>query len=212
MSRLKSFPLLALLSLPIGCTQFHTGRSFISEMENDDSRFFGPGIDFPVVAGDSGRDWSTDREMRARTPATEEERAENQYKKSLRQELLTLEQLQSEESFNFYEKHKHQLSTISEKIYFLKLPPHERREYLLARGFIDESKISTFLQSERMLADRKQDILLGMTKNDVMESWGKPVRVDIAGNPRNENERWLYKMNGASKYIYFESGSVQGWE
>ena len=41
---------------------------------------------------------------------------------------------------------------------------------------------------------------------------GKPMRVEIAGNPRYENERWLYRMNGASKYIYFESGQVQGWE
>jgi hypothetical protein len=51
-----------------------------------------------------------------------------------------------------------------------------------------------------------------MSKTQVLQSWGEPARVDIAGNPSNENERWLYSMNGASKYIYFEAGEVQGWE
>ena len=59
---------------------------------------------------------------------------------------------------------------------------------------------------------RSNDVSLGMNKNDVLESMGRPLQVEIAGNPRNENERWLYDLNGASKYIYFEAGEVQGWE
>jgi hypothetical protein len=51
-----------------------------------------------------------------------------------------------------------------------------------------------------------------MKKGQVMASIGRPSKVEVAGNPQDENERWLYHMNGASKYIYFESGEVQGWE
>ncbi len=51
-----------------------------------------------------------------------------------------------------------------------------------------------------------------MSKNDIVASLGKPARVEIAGNPSYENERWVYQFNGSSKYIYFESGVVQGWE
>lgn len=201
-----------LLILPFGCSQFHTGRSFLSEMEHDDTRFFEPRNDFTVVAGDSGRDWSTDKEMRARTPASEHDLNEDRTSRYLKSELRSLEQGQSEEQLEFYDKHKHQLGTVSEKIYFLKLPPRDRREYLMTRGFIEEPKTEMFSNQQRSIAMKKQDILLGMTKIDVMESWGKPLRVEVAGNPRNENERWLYKMNGASKYIYFEAGQVQGWE
>lgn len=209
---LKSLPLFILLTLPVGCAQFQTGRSFLAEMENDDTRFFEPRNDFPVVAGDTGRDWSTDKEMRARTPASEHDLANDHHSRALMRELRSLEQSQSEESLEFYDKHKHQLVTTSEKIYFLKLPPYDRREYLMTRGFIEEPKTQAFSLQQRSIAMKKQDILMGMTKNDVIESWGKPVRVEIAGNPRNENERWLYNMNGASKYIYFEAGQVGGWE
>lgn len=209
---LKVLPLTLLLTLPVGCAQFHTGRTYLSEMEHDDSTFFEPRNDFPVVAGDTGRDWRSDKEMRARTPASMDDLEESRATRYLRNELRALEAGQSEEALEFYDKHKHQLATTSEKIYFLKLPVRERREYLLTRGFIEEPKVPLYTEREKSFALRKQDILLGMTKNDVMESWGKPVRVEIAGNPRNENERWLYKMNGASKYIYFESGQVEGWE
>lgn len=209
---LRSIPLFLLLTLPIGCAQFHTGRSYLSEMEHDDTRFFEPRNDFPVIAGDTGRDWSTEKEMRARTPASQEDLADNLHTRTLSRELRALEQSQSEESLEFYDKHKHQLGTTSEKIYFLNLPPYERRDYLMTRGFIEEPKVEKFSLRQRSIAMKKQDILMGMTKNDVMESWGKPVRVEIAGNPRNENERWLYNLNGASKYIYFEAGQVGGWE
>jgi len=209
---LKSLPLFIFLALPVGCAQFQTGRSFLSEMEHDDTRFFEPRNDFPVVAGDTGRDWSTDKEMRARTPASERDVANDLHSRALMRELRSLEQSQSEESLEFYDKHKHQLSTTSEKIYFLKLPPYDRREYLMSRGFIEEPKTAMFSLQQRSVAMQKQDILLGMSKDDVLQSWGKPVRVEIAGNPRYENERWLYSVNGASKYIYFEAGQVGGWE
>lgn len=209
---LKIIPLTFLLILPIGCAQFHTGRSFLSEMEHDDRSFYEPRNDFPVIAGDTGDEWETESDRRARTPASEEDRQEDRATRALKAELRALEQSQDEDSFEFYEKYKRQLATTSEKIYFLKLPPHERRDYLLGRGFIEEPKASPFTDQDRMFAVRKQNILLGMTKHDVMESWGKPQRVEVAGNPRNENERWVYQANGASKYIYFESGVVGGWE
>lgn len=201
-----------ILLLPVGCSQFQTGRSYLTEMEQEDYSFYNPHDDFPVVAGDSGKDYMTEKERRARTPASTHDLEESRTSRALKSELKSLENGQSEENLEFYEKHRHQLATISEKIYFLKLPSDERREYLLSRGFIEEPKTSYYTDQEKMFAVRKQDILLGMSKADVMRSWGKPHQVDYAGNPQNENERWLYKANGASKFIYFEAGEVQGWE
>jgi SNF2 family DNA or RNA helicase len=208
MSRLWLFFLFTFVS----CSQFHTGRTYLSEMEHDDSRFFSPNEDFPVVAGDSGRTWNSEREQRERTPASEEDVAEVRAKRSLRQELADLENRQTEENLKLYEAHLRDLPTVSERIYFLKLSPYDRKDYLMARGLIREPKRSRSFDPEKSFRLRDQALSLGMSKTQVLQSWGEPARVDIAGNPSNENERWLYSMNGASKYIYFEAGEVQGWE
>lgn len=202
---------LTLLLLSISCSQFEMRGSFLVA-QNEDSAFFSPEDDFPVVSGDTGRSWDNEEEQNDRTPASQEDLLEDQTSRLLKQELRNLEESQSEESSSLYKKHHHQLVTTSEKIYYLKLLPRERREYLMVRGFIAAPKLDSFFQDERLLPLNKKDIQLGMSKNNVAASWGKPKRIDIAGNPQNENERWLYKMNGAPKYIYFEAGQVQGWE
>lgn len=199
------------LILPIGCSHFDTGRTFLSEMERDDSGFYNP-TDFPVVAGDNGKFWISEEERRARTPASLEDQKMDRMSRSLRMELRELEVTQSEENSQFYQLYKERLGSVSERIYFLKLPSWERKDYLMSRGIIEEPKPEPFNALQRSVAVQKNDILFGMTKNDVINSWGNPARVEVAGNPRNENERWLYQINGASKYIYFEAGQVHGWE
>lgn len=184
------------------CAQFHTGRSYLSEMEHDDSRMFNPEEDFPVVAGDTGEMGMSSSERRNRTPASEEDVALSRSRKSLRNELRDLEGNLSEEQVEDYEKVSRNLS-ISEKIYLLKLSPGDRKEYLISRGLYSET---------RSPASKNKSTLFGMNKNEVFETFGKPDRVEVAGNPSQENERWLYHSNGASKYIYFESGRVHSWE
>lgn len=195
-----------------GCAELYTGRSYLSEMEQDDSRFFNPRQDFPIVAGDSGRDWMSESERRQRTPASAEDLSENMASRALKSELRTLENMQTEESLEMYQNHLKSLPTVSDRIYFLKLPQHERKDYLISRGAIEETKKPIFPEYQRRPGGRSSDVLLGMNKQDVLASLGKPMRVEVAGNPRNENERWLYRMNGFQKYIYFESGRVEGWE
>jgi hypothetical protein len=180
-------------------------------MDHDDSSFFNPRSDFPVVSGDSGRYWSTDEERRLRTPASIEEVEEERENSSLRRELNHLEASLPEYASENYSKAKNSLNT-SEKIYFLRLNEREQWEYLESRGIVKSGPTFGFSDEEKSLAARNKAILLGMTKNEVMGSFGKPLRVEVAGNPSNENERWIYLANGAAKYIYFESGEVQGWE
>lgn len=156
----------------------------LAALSNEKSDFSQDGKeDFPVVAGDEAAS-------------------------SLDNELVELESQQSDRAYNFYQAHKHKLGTTSQKIYFLKLPYHERREYLESRGFIAETESNSEVRYGLPISDLNG----GMRKQDVLESWGRPLRVEVAGNPRNENERWLYEVNGAMKYVYFESGYVAGLE
>ena len=199
----------------VSCSQYLSHRSYLSQMEHDDSTFFNPRTDFPVVVGDTGRDWETRKERLSRTPDTESEVQDDQGRRILKQELKTLEGRQADEDLAFYELHKRKLASTSEKIYFLALPQSERGEYLYSRGVEDTARTpaaeSTHVRDDAY-GVRDSNLSSGMTKSDVMNLWGRPNRVEVAGNPSYENERWLYKVNGASKYIYFESGFVDGWE
>lgn len=63
-------------------------------------------------------------------------------------------------------------------------------------------------------------VRLGMQKTKVQLHMGQPTFVEVAGNPKYGNERWIYErsiptMDGyytEKKVIYFEAGSVVGWE
>ena len=207
MHAFKNLVFLILIMGLTSCSQFMTHRDYVAEMERDDSSFFNPRVDFPVVAGDTGRDWESTSDRKNRTPASVDEIQDNKSRRFLTQELRKLEGQQSDNALEQYEKNKHQFKTTSEKIYFLKLSQFERKDYLASRGFIKEES-----SPRQIFAMRDSKVASGMSKSQVMENWGEPNRVEVAGNPSYENERWLYSVNGATKYIYFESGVVRGWE
>jgi len=202
---------ISLLFMTQSCSQMMPHRDYLSEMDQDDSSYYQPHKDFPVMAGDTGKVWESKAERRRRTPASASEMQERRSQTYLQDELRQLEGRQSEGQFELYEKYRQQLGSVSERIYFLKLPVYERKEYLLSRGLI-KTEPRTYLQTEQQLAQRNNSVSLGMSKNEVMNSIGEPQRIEVAGNPSYENERWVYGRNGASKYIYFESGRVEGWE
>jgi len=74
-------------------------------------------------------------------------------------------------------------------------------------------------ENNRQLAST-DNLRLGMQKNRVQRSLGAPSQVEIAGNPKYGNERWVYERSVPTldgyykekKVIYFEGGSVVGWE
>jgi hypothetical protein len=208
---MKALTFLVLMVAATGCSQFTPSRDYLSEMEQDDSGFYSPG-DFPIVAGDTGRIFETSKERRNRTPASATDIEEVRASAFLQDELKTLEGRQSEDDLGFYEQYKSKFKTTSEKIYFLKLSNYERRDYLDSRGWLKPEAKANHTPLEERFGVRATTVSMGMSKADVMNTFGRPSRVEVAGNPSNENERWLYSVNGATKYIYFESGRVEGWE
>lgn len=206
--------LLSSLILFSSCSQLEMGRSYLTEMEYNDSPFYSPAEDFPIMAGDSGDMGRTLSDYGPATPLSKEEQYAKQSTIALEEELRHLEAQQNEQSHEFYEGHKHKLSTVSERIYFLKLPARERSDYLASRGLLESQKAAPGVDRRpaSLFGKSSSYLDLGMNKDEVLNSWGKPTRVEVAGNPLYENERWLYSVHGTSKYIYFESGTVQGWE
>ena len=66
-----------------------------------------------------------------------------------------------------------------------------------------------------------RDLVVGMSIEDVKNSWGEPQRVDNSFDRDNDAERWVYVDGLTSqgfnslapkRIIYFEKGMVVGWE
>jgi hypothetical protein len=187
-----------------------THRTFVDEMDNDRDGFFTPNRDFNVVSGDSSNGRATMADILSRTPASEKDLSKTRESAALSNELRSLEDSQNTEQYYHYLEYKDKLTSISEKIYYLRLKSiQDRNDYLYSKGHY---QISSPNNPEINEAIGNREIVVGMRKDDVMASWGRPSRVDVAGNPSLENERWTFFYRGRLKQVYFENGQVQGWD
>ncbi len=213
--------LLILLCFYLTACSMLDHRDFSEEMTDYrfDEPMFQANKDFMIIAGDSGRDYRSPSEIRERTPATLEMNESYIYKNSLKKELHHLQAKLTEDEYYQFQQLKPKIGGTSEQIYFLRLKPYERREYLSLRGIKKERNnyADRFKNSRRVphhpipASAIKGDVAFGMNMDQVIDSWGAPARRDIAGNPKYKNERWTFRKEGRTKYIYFESGVVQGW-
>jgi hypothetical protein len=132
--------------------------------------------------------------------------------KRLEQTLIS--QKAREQYYNF----KSSLDSDDERIIFLQLPTIEARDrYAIQKGIYFRS--NKYLPQVRD-AVKRNDIVLGMTKEAVLESWGEPEDVEVAGNSLYGNERWKYiefvstqeGFQREERMVIFESGKVVGWK
>lgn len=205
-----TFLIVGLLTLT-SCSGFLPDRSFIEEMNRESDPVFVPGKDFKTVSGDTGEAYRSREEIQKRTPASERSREKMKEEESIRLELAQKEADIPEEYLEQYAKDKKYLPSDSDKLYYLSLSLNERANYIATKKADwqeDQGKGQDFIQKRSI---HSKDLYLGMTKAQVLQAWGKPSRVDIAGNPRNQNERWVFFEDGSAKQIFFESGRVGGW-
>lgn len=206
---MKSILLISFTLLATSCSML-PDRSFYEIMDPtmEPVAMFEPRDDFDVVSGDVDHGYKSISEAQDRTPPTAINRKRMLFNESLNNELYELEARQTPEQLSHYAKNEQLLESQSEKIYFLRLRTiEERNEYLISRGYIK----ANFNNNFREMAAYRGDVTLGMDKDQVRKIWGVPYRIDIAGNPSYENERWSYVREGETKFIFFESGRVEGW-
>ena len=197
-----------------GCAALLEERSYINEMDRDSDGFFVAGRDFPVMNGDSGEAFRSREEIRKRTPASKRSKALDDEKLSLENELRKKLADQDEEVLKNYNRDSQYLESDSERLYYLSMNGEERTNYINTK-IQDMSDEEAFKQNSREFMKRRsvrsQEIAEGMTKDDVINLWGKPTKIEVAGHPKFENERWSFAEGGQVKRIYFEAGKVQGW-
>ena len=215
MKRLINMTLL--ISMLSGCAQLLENRSFIDEMDHETDPLFVPGQDFATVPGDSGNAYRTRNEIKRRTPATAFDSERDLASRSMRQELRQKEMNLNTRERALYREASPYFESASERIYYLNLSSDERYDYLEARS-IPVGNFGNTRRAARNIASldpngyEDRSLYMGMSKGEVMSAWGRPSRVDVAGNPRNQNERWSFYNNGRTQYVYFEGGKVQGWQ
>lgn len=207
----RSALLLTLAIITSSCTLMLPDRSFMEQMERESDPFYSPGKDFPVVGGDDGETHLSREELNSRIPASRRTSALTKEARSLQQELEDKEADLSEYEMEQYVKVRKFLISDSDKLYYLSLAPGERAAYIrtVKSDISEEMELRSNMVAKRSIHAR--ELFLGMDKDDVVDAWGKPAKVEIAGNPKNQNERWSFVEDGSVKQVYFESGKVQGW-
>lgn len=54
----------------------------------------------------------------------------------------------------------------------------------------------------------KNNIIIGMTKSMVRESWGEPEDINRTVTSYSTHEQWVY----GSTYVYFDNGKLTAWQ
>ncbi len=207
--------MLSIVFVSSSCSMLLPDRSFIAEMERESDGFYNPGKDFPVVSGDTGAVGRSREEVKLRTPSSERAKKLNTEALSLSDELKQKEEALfqgiNEPLKEKYSLDKKFLQTDSDKLYYLSLSTPERETYIESKKLDLKEDLEQKTNMVKRRSVHSSELFLGMNKNEVVEMWGKPARVEIAGNPSHQNERWSFLEDGSVKQVYFEEGKVQGW-
>lgn len=223
---MKFLAIVSLLLFTTSCAGLFQERTFIKEMDRVSDGTWTPHEDFQVIPGDRHDGYRSKEQIAARTP---EGRKSFAHSDNLLRELSRKEKLLTMEQYADYSELRPDLETTSEKIYYLNLDEVEKDHYLSSKHLgkyaarnMQKGRGPAMAHSarrENLLSQlptisslsRGGNIYQGMVKEDVRTSWGRPYRVEVAGNPRNQNEKWTFYENGKVKQVFFEGGVVHGW-
>lgn len=196
-----------------GCAALLSGRTFIDEMDRESDSFWVAGEDFQTTAGDTGNAYRSRQEIMDRTPLDGLTKQEIEDKRSLRKEIAMKVNALSDEEYKQYSGVRDSLETDSEKAYYLSLPRGEKEDYLRTKFFSAYKRDSRSPASQDFgyMRSKATKVGIGMKKDDIVRIWGRPMQVDVAGDPRYENERWSFYDGSKVRQIYFENGVVSGW-
>ena len=197
------------LFLLSGCAALE--RSFVEEMERDSDGYLVAGRDFPVVGGDTGQAFRSKEEIAKRTPASLRKRTKEKEELSLKEELSQKVEQMDETELATYTQDIKYLPLDSDKLYYLSLGAGDRLQYIQTKKqeyYDDQGTAKDIVQQHSI---RSSEIYLGMSKDEVMHLWGKPTKVQFAGNPKYQNELWYFNEDGSYKQVFFEGGKVNGW-
>lgn len=55
-----------------------------------------------------------------------------------------------------------------------------------------------------------REVFIGMTADEVVQSWGKPIRVNVSVTAKGRDEQWVYgRVAGMDQAVYLTNGEVR---
>ena len=77
------------------------------------------------------------------------------------------------------------------------------------RGDVDSGPCPHITHTQMRSLDINEEIAVGMSRDDVRDSWGDPYYVDRASDG---SARWVFRWrDGSMDAVYFGNGCVQSW-
>ena len=84
---------------------------------------------------------------------------------------------------------------------------------------IEERELEASRNEQVRWAKINGELVVGMEMKDVRSTWGEPKLMEVAGDPKYGNQRWVYPEGisqrwgvASSRILYFEDGRLAGWE
>lgn len=76
----------------------------------------------------------------------------------------------------------------------------------------NQSLIDQNREREVYLAIRSKKIMPGMTKKELIRSWGKPTKINSSGGSYGSRDQYVYRRgNNQTQYVYLEDGIISSW-
>jgi cell division protein FtsB len=114
----------------------------------------------------------------------------------------------------------------SENLKNIETSKQKEQENILVQQKLLELQKQNELATEKQKEVRKNDLVkkygqtsglkiyesriwVGMTKEMVIDSWGKPLSINRTGNEWGVHEQWVY---GDHRYLYIENGKLTSWQ
>ena len=55
----------------------------------------------------------------------------------------------------------------------------------------------------------QREVAIGMAADEVVDSWGKPSKINKTLTARGTSEQWVYRRGHQAQYVYLENGVVR---
>jgi hypothetical protein len=198
----------SMIFLFVGCASDEVASHYASISPEDDIAAYAAQKNGSAEALDE-LGWSSSRKL---SPDEEEVLNKRLRLKRLESKLTDMRERDQ------YFKYKPHLDGDDDCIYFLSLDGMDARDrYAMQKGIY--FRANRYAPAVRDAISRS-DIILGMGKDAVVEAWGEPATVEVAGVEAYGNERWAYVdyvetpegYQRQERIVFFEAGKVAGWQ
>lgn len=75
----------------------------------------------------------------------------------------------------------------------------------------EKSRAASYQYTKSIKAVRNNQIVMGMTKSDVIKSWGSPDHINETVTNAGSSQQWVYFTPNGRQYVYVTNGVVTGW-